>query len=360
MGPVDSITEILLSNDPAGTERENARGFLRFVNNVHNTPTELFVFVQKPTVSAALWQLAILTLSSISSSAGPWLGPSGAVAASLQNSMMDNLFKSHIESLGYVFLSKGVENIEEHKQKFLTRTIRNGISLLTSVIESLEGNASSLLDSKLAKWGADSSIRPRLLENYKSMHAVLLWMMDDGGRDVYLVESYDSSDLADAINLVQDGQQRIAFSLQFFKKCAVPAVNALLHEVAHLCCNKFDFYYLARDSSCLDEQHAELPLHRQIKDFAKGFERSTERLAEQIGGEEFLPFFAPKDNTRTLAQLYNEDADTKVMVDYMNADWVSALAIVIADFNLRHGGDVPLKRTSPFKSPAEGGLYVES
>ncbi|AZF10381.1 MULTISPECIES: hypothetical protein [Pseudomonas] len=360
MEPVAAINEILLSNERTVIGREDTRRFLRLVSDVHNTTAELVFSGKTPTVGATIFRLVTLALSSISLSAGSWLGPPGALATPLSNPLSDDLFKTHIESFGFDVVSKGFESLEGAKREFLTRTINNGISVVTSVIESLKGIDDPTFDAKLTEWGVDPSIRPRLLENYRAMQSMLLWMTEEGGQDIYLVEPYDNSDPTAAINLVQDGEQRIAFSLQFFKKCAIPAVNALLHEVAHLCCNKFDFYYFSREKSCLDDQYAELPLHRQIKDFARGFEQSSKLVAEHIEGEEFLSAIAPKDNTKTLTQLYNEDADTKVMVNFMNADSVSALAIVIADYNLHHDGNVPLKETSSFKSPPEAGLYVES
>ncbi|AZF20913.1 hypothetical protein [Pseudomonas sp. R3-52-08] len=360
MEPVAAINEVLLSNERTVIGREDARRFLRLVSDVHNTTTELVFSGKTPTVGATIFRLVTLALSSISLSAGSWLGPPGALATPLSNPLSDDLFKTHIESLGFGVVSRGFESIEEAKREYLTRTINNAISLVTSAIKSLKGTDDQTFDVKLTDWGVDPSLRPRLLENYKAMWSVLLWITEEGGRDIYLVEPYDNSDLTVAINLVQDGEQRIAFSQQFFEKCAIPAANALLHEIAHLCCNKFDFYYLSREKSCLDDQKVELPLRSQIDDFAKGFEQSCKRVPEHIGGEEFLSFFAPRDNKKTLTQLYNEDADTKIMVDYMNADWLSALAVVIADYNLRHGADIPLKETSPFKSLPEGDLYEES
>ncbi|TKK37724.1 hypothetical protein PflCFBP13517_25550 [Pseudomonas fluorescens] len=292
---------------------------------------------------------------------GVQLGFPGAAANPLPAVSPQDLFKTSVASYGFEILSRGFGSVNDSERQFFTGTVDNSIVVVNSAIDVLERTGDELVEEKLKQLKLGAEVSSRLLGNYEKIKEVLLWMKEDGLDDIYIVKPFDTSNKIEAINLVLDDKQRIAISQRFFKKCTVPAMNTLLHEVAHLCCNKIDFYYLSRERSCLDSRQEEKPLLTQLSDFSLGYMRSIGEIPNSMGGDEYSDFLSNGTDGASVLDLYKNNAETRDLVDYMNADTVAALAIVLADFNYRQGASLPLCETSKYKVRLDDGdYYLES
>ncbi|WP_279045897.1 hypothetical protein [Cedecea davisae] len=290
------------------------------------------------------------------SSHDPLIFPGAESAPVCSGSHRPDDIVNTLNKWGFNVVTRGLDELkcfELDKYEFFKGVAYNAIKTLDSAILQLEDKNNDELDNHLRHYGIvdPQDIKSRLIPLYNSIKSDIAERLKSNRNSVYYGYSSTGANANITAASISDDHNKVVFLTDnFFGKCTLNAINALIHEVAHHH-SKVDLFQIIKEKSCLDDKSgSEIPVHAQLDDVSDDYSSSTRKLEERNIFTDLYIGHLYNMNITEFVDIFNTNSTIKEEALFINADSISHQAIALGNYGFKKNGTMPLLDTSEFKT----------
>ncbi|WP_395488953.1 hypothetical protein ACG1VR_12635 [Cedecea davisae] len=328
---------------------------LRFENNLLTAPSNSTSFISANNLLHPISN-ALYATGEFISRHDPLIFPGAEADSVCSASHLPDDIVTLLNSDGFNVVTRGLDElrcIERDKYEFFKGVAYNAIKTLDSAILQLEDKNNDELDNHLRHYGIvdPQDIKSRLIPLYNSIKSDIAERLKSKRNSVYYGYSSTGANANITAASISDGHNKVIFLTDnFFGKCTLNAINALIHEVAHHH-SKVDLFQIIKEKSCLDDKSgSEIAVHAQLDDVSDDYSSSTRKLEERNIFTDLYIGHLYNMNITEFVDIFNTNSTIKEEALFINADSISHLAIALGNYGFKKNGTMPLLDTSEFKT----------